>query len=85
MPVKYSGADQCFVALYAIEEEIQLVVRDAGAGFDVEEAKRNRGLGLVSMQNASLWFMEDLPSTRGPVREQESLLLCLSLLNSWGG
>jgi signal transduction histidine kinase len=25
-------------------------VRDAGAGFDVEEAKKNRGLGLVSMQ-----------------------------------
>ena len=48
--VKYSGANQCLVALYAIEEEIQLVVRDAGAGFDVEEAKRNRGLGLVSMQ-----------------------------------
>ncbi|HEX3571681.1 MAG TPA: PAS domain S-box protein, partial [Acidobacteriaceae bacterium] len=48
--VKYSGANQCFVALYAIEEEIQLVVRDGGAGFDVEEAKRNRGLGLVSMQ-----------------------------------
>jgi hypothetical protein len=50
MPVKYSGANQCFVALYAIEEEIQLIVRDAGASFDVEEAKRNRGLGLVSMQ-----------------------------------
>jgi PAS domain S-box-containing protein len=48
--VKYSGANQCYVALYAIEEEIQLVVRDGGAGFDVEEAKRNRGLGLVSMQ-----------------------------------
>jgi signal transduction histidine kinase len=48
--VKYSGANQVFVALYAIEEEIQLVVRDGGAGFDVEEAKRNRGLGLVSMQ-----------------------------------
>jgi signal transduction histidine kinase len=27
-----------------------LVVRDGGAGFDVEEARKNRGLGLVSMQ-----------------------------------
>jgi signal transduction histidine kinase len=26
------------------------VVSDAGAGFDVEAAKSNRGLGLVSMQ-----------------------------------
>jgi PAS domain S-box-containing protein len=48
--VKYSGATQFFVALYAQEAEIQLVVRDRGAGFDVETAKRNRGLGLVSMQ-----------------------------------
>src|SRR6266851_4203315 len=48
--VKYSGTKQFSVALFAIEEEVQLVVRDAGAGFDVEEAKKNRGLGLVSMQ-----------------------------------
>jgi PAS domain S-box-containing protein len=48
--VKYSGANQFSVALYATEEEIQLVVRDRGAGFDVEEVKKNRGLGLVSMQ-----------------------------------
>jgi PAS domain S-box-containing protein len=48
--VKYSGTNKFFVAVYAIEDEIQLVVRDAGAGFDVEEAKKNRGLGLVSMQ-----------------------------------
>jgi signal transduction histidine kinase len=48
--VKYSGTNQFLVALYAIGEEIQLVVRDAGVGFDVEEAKKNRGLGLVSMQ-----------------------------------
>jgi PAS domain S-box-containing protein len=48
--VKYSGTSRFFVALYAMEDEIQLVVRDAGAGFDVEEAKRNQGLGLVSMQ-----------------------------------
>ncbi len=48
--VKYSETNQFSVALCAAEEEVQLVVRDAGAGFDVEEAKKNRGLGLVSMQ-----------------------------------
>jgi signal transduction histidine kinase len=31
-------------------DEIQLAVRDKGTGFDVDEAKKNRGLGLVSMQ-----------------------------------
>jgi len=48
--VKYSGTKEFSVSLWAIGEEIQLVVRDAGAGFDVEEARKNRGLGLVSMQ-----------------------------------
>ena len=48
--VKYSGTNQFSVALWAIEEEVQLVVKDAGAGFDVEEAKKQRGIGLLSMQ-----------------------------------
>ena len=48
--VKYSETNQFSVALCATEEQVQLVVQDAGAGFDLEEAKKNRGLGLVSMQ-----------------------------------
>jgi PAS domain S-box-containing protein len=48
--VKYSGGSQFAVALFATDDEVQLVVRDTGKGFDVEQAKRNRGLGLVSMQ-----------------------------------
>jgi PAS domain S-box-containing protein len=48
--VKYSGTSQFSVEMKGTAKEVQLVVRDAGAGFDVEEAKRNRGLGLVSMQ-----------------------------------
>jgi PAS domain S-box-containing protein len=48
--MKYSGTKEFSVALWAIGGEVQLVVRDAGAGFDVDEAKRNRGIGLVSMQ-----------------------------------
>jgi PAS domain S-box-containing protein len=48
--LKYSETNHFSVALCAIEEEVQLVVWDAGAGFDVDEAKKHRGLGLVSMQ-----------------------------------
>ncbi len=48
--VKYSGADQFSVTLWAIDKEVQLIVRDEGVGFDVEEARKNRGLGLLSMQ-----------------------------------
>jgi signal transduction histidine kinase len=48
--VKYSGVSQFTVELTGIKNEIQLVVNDAGAGFDVEATKKNRGLGLLSMQ-----------------------------------
>ena len=48
--VKYSGTTQFAVYLNGTEDEVQLTVKDAGAGFNVEEAKKNRGLGLVSMQ-----------------------------------
>jgi PAS domain S-box-containing protein len=48
--VKYSGTAKFTVDLSGIENAVQLIVRDSGAGFDVEVAKKNRGLGLVSMQ-----------------------------------
>ena len=48
--IKYSGTTEFTVNLTGKTDEIQLVVSDAGAGFDVEEAKRNSGLGLLSMQ-----------------------------------
>jgi PAS domain S-box-containing protein len=48
--VKYSGVSQCSLEIKGMADEIQLTVRDKGAGFNVEAAKRNRGLGLVSMQ-----------------------------------
>jgi signal transduction histidine kinase len=37
------------VELSATANEIRLEVKDAGLGFDVEKAKRDGGLGLVSM------------------------------------
>jgi PAS domain S-box-containing protein len=48
--VKYSGVRHFAVDLLTLEDEIHLAVTDEGAGFDVEEAKRNQGLGLMSMQ-----------------------------------
>jgi len=48
--VKYSGASEFRVELTAREDEIQLIVRDQGKGFDVEAARKTNGLGLVSMQ-----------------------------------
>jgi PAS domain S-box-containing protein len=48
--VKYSGTSRYTVELRGMSDRIQLKVNDSGAGFDVEKARKNRGLGLVSMQ-----------------------------------
>jgi signal transduction histidine kinase len=48
--VKHSGADRFWVELSGAGNEVRLEVKDAGIGFDVKEANRIGGLGLVSMQ-----------------------------------
>ena len=47
---KYSGESRFSIDLRRIEDQLQLEVRDAGVGFNPEQAKLNGGLGLVSMQ-----------------------------------
>ncbi|HTS04753.1 MAG TPA: ATP-binding protein [Candidatus Eisenbacteria bacterium] len=48
--VKYSGVGQITVELKSEFQQIQLVVRDRGRGFDPEEAMERGGLGLISMR-----------------------------------
>jgi PAS domain S-box-containing protein len=48
--IKYSRSAEFGVELSATANEVRLKVKDAGQGFDVEAAKRNGGLGLVSME-----------------------------------
>jgi len=48
--VKYSGVAEITVELIGTTDVIQLMITDAGAGFDPEEASQHGGLGLVSMQ-----------------------------------
>jgi PAS domain S-box-containing protein len=64
--VKYSGTTHFAVTLRRTPNEVVLEVRDGGIGFDVEEAKKNRGLGLVSMQERlhlvhGRFFVESAP------------------------
>ena len=47
--LKYSGTGECDVSLTGIATEIQLMVRDCGAGFDPDSLK-GQGLGLISMR-----------------------------------
>ena len=48
--INYSGTRHFYVAIRGFASEVQLVVKDAGVGFDVDAAMKARGLGLVSMQ-----------------------------------
>jgi len=48
--LKYSGADRFTVNLLRTEDNLQLEIEDAGAGFQVQNSKQNGGLGLVSMK-----------------------------------
>jgi signal transduction histidine kinase len=47
--VKYSGVRTFLVSLTCSAGQIELCVRDSGAGFDPEQAIVGRGLGLTSM------------------------------------
>jgi signal transduction histidine kinase len=48
--LKHSGVSHFSVSLQGTAAEVQLEVSDKGAGFDPEQAKWDKGLGLVSMQ-----------------------------------
>ena len=47
---KHSGVRHFEVQLWGTSDEIHLTVKDSGAGFDREAAKKSRGLGLISME-----------------------------------
>jgi PAS domain S-box-containing protein len=47
--IKHSGVRRVDVSLCGGGDQIELVIRDAGVGFDAEKAARKTGLGLTSM------------------------------------
>jgi PAS domain S-box-containing protein len=47
---KHSGVRHFEVRLWGASDEIHLTIRDSGAGFELEEARKGRGLGLISME-----------------------------------
>ena len=46
----HSGVQQVEVQLWGTSDEVHLTVSDSGAGFELEAARKDRGLGLISMQ-----------------------------------
>jgi len=47
---KHSGVRHFEVRLWETADDVHLTVSDAGAGFDLEAARKGRGLGLMSMR-----------------------------------
>jgi signal transduction histidine kinase len=48
--LKYSGVRHFEAHLRGVPGAIELLIRDAGVGFDLEAVSRGRGLGMVSMR-----------------------------------
>jgi signal transduction histidine kinase len=48
--VKYSGTSELTVEMIGTKDLVQLTVADKGVGFNPEDMREHRGLGLVSMQ-----------------------------------
>jgi signal transduction histidine kinase len=46
---RHSGAGVISVVLAGTEKGLELAVRDRGAGFDMEQVRDKKGLGLISM------------------------------------
>jgi len=65
--IKYSGAKRFEVQLRATSGGIELTVHDDGAGFDVDEAMRNHGLGLISMRERANLVKGTLVITSKPM------------------
>jgi signal transduction histidine kinase len=48
--VKHSGAYNVEVKLWGTPNKVHLTISDSGRGFDINDAKMSRGLGLLSME-----------------------------------
>jgi signal transduction histidine kinase len=48
--VNHSGVQKFRVQLWSVSDEIHLAVNDNGVGFDLEAARKDRGLGLTRME-----------------------------------
>jgi len=54
---KHSGVKHVEVTVTENPDELHLLIRDSGKGFDVDAAKRASGLGLTSMQER-VWMVD---------------------------
>ena len=72
--VKHSGVRKFQVELVGTPGEIQLRIRDFGVGFDLEQAAKGEGLGLLSMKERILPFNGTLSIISKPKQGTELIV-----------
>jgi signal transduction histidine kinase len=77
--VKYSGVIRFLVDLRSTENHIQLEIRDAGVGFNMQAAMRNGGSGLISMQER-VHLVKGTFSVESKVNEGTRIIAIVPLL-----
>ena len=65
---KHSGTEQVVVELFETQDAVHLIVRDSGQGFNLQTALKDRGLGLVSMQERIKLVKGELSIDSQPMR-----------------
>ena len=75
---KHSGVKQFEVQLWGTLEDIHLLVRDSGSGFEPERAKKSSGLGLISMEER-LKLLKGTLSIKSQPQRGTTIHACLPL------
>ena len=75
---KHSGVQRFEVQLWGTSENIHLLVRDSGSGFEPERAKKSPGLGLISMEER-LKLLKGTLSIRSQPQRGTTIHACLPL------
>jgi signal transduction histidine kinase len=65
--LKHSGVKRMEVELVEHANQIDLIIRDSGKGFEVEEARQSGGLGLTSMRERVRLVNGDLEIQSAPM------------------
>ena len=86
---KHSGARHIEVRLWGTSDEIHLMVKDSGIGFDNEAAKSRGGLGLISMEERlkllkGTFSVESEPEGGTTIRARVPLSLDSKLMRAAG-
>ena len=76
---KHSGARDVQVEVTGVSEELNLIVRDNGIGFDIQQTKVLNGLGLISMRErmhliGGEFVIDSIPGVGTCIRAQAPLI-----------